>query len=281
MKYLNLLYAAGLLLLATACEKDLPKFSDEEGLLIFYYGDNLTTDQVTSKMGRGSHSFKLNSSEEQTRDTVWIKVNTIGKLSTNSRPLVLQQVPEADVNNAVVGKHYVDFEDPTLADLYQIPAKQNEALIPVVVLRDPSLETDGDVVLKITFKDNGYFKAGYPEFATYTLTISDRLARPNMWDELYLEYDFGAYGPQKHELMIKWSGNAWDDTYIQSLATKVYYPGYGEMWQLNDGAYLTYLSGWFSRKLAEENAERLANGKDVYREADGTEVDFTPSGWGY
>lgn len=38
MKLFNILYAAGLLLLAAACEKDLPTFSDDEGFLIFNYG---------------------------------------------------------------------------------------------------------------------------------------------------------------------------------------------------------------------------------------------------
>lgn len=46
MKLLNLLYAGGLLLLVTACEKDLPVFSDGECMLNFNYGDNLTTAGV-------------------------------------------------------------------------------------------------------------------------------------------------------------------------------------------------------------------------------------------
>ncbi len=59
MKLSNLLYAGGLVLLATACEKELPKFSDEECMLTFHYGDGLTTAGVKDGMGRGSHSFKF------------------------------------------------------------------------------------------------------------------------------------------------------------------------------------------------------------------------------
>ena len=58
MKYLNIL-SAGLLLLATACEKDIPKFSDPECLLNFYYGQDVTTEDVTDAMRAGSYSFRI------------------------------------------------------------------------------------------------------------------------------------------------------------------------------------------------------------------------------
>ncbi len=276
MKLSNLLYAGGLLLLATACEKDLPEFSDEVCMLNFYYGDNLTTAGVKAGMGVGSHSFKLNSAEGQMRDTVWLKVNTMGKLSDDSRPLALMQTEDTTrgVVNAVPGKHYVAFDDPSLQELYRVPGKSAVAEVPVVVLRDASLETDGDVVLKITFRDNGWFKTGYPEFATYTLTISDRFTKPTAWDQCSLDYYFGAYGPQKHELMIKWSKNAWDDEYIGTLFYEIY-PGY---FSPKEDAYIAYLGKWFAGKLEEENAGRLADPEigEVWTEKDGTPVDFTP-----
>ena len=75
MKLFNILYAAGLLLLAAACEKDLPTFSDDEGFLIFNYGAGKKTGDATVSESdrRGSYSFLLNAAEEQTRDTVWLK----------------------------------------------------------------------------------------------------------------------------------------------------------------------------------------------------------------
>ena len=91
MKLFNILYAAGLLLLAAACEKDLPTFSDDEGFLIFNYGAGKKTGDATVSESdrRGSYSFLLNAAEEQTRDTVWLKVNTLGKLSPDCRPIAL------------------------------------------------------------------------------------------------------------------------------------------------------------------------------------------------
>lgn len=276
MKLSNVLYAGALFLLATACEKDLPEFSDGEGRLMFYYGKNLTTAGVQPGMGLGSHSFKLNSREGQLQDTVWLKLNTMGKLSGENRPLALMQLQDTTrgVLNAVAGKHYVAFDDPALAALYYVPADSATATVPVVVLRDPSLETDGDVVLKITFKDNGYFKAGYPEFATYTLTISDRFTQPAAWNTYDLDGYFGEYGPQKHELMIKWTQKAWDDEYIASLFYELF-PGTG-YYNPKDKAYIAWLNKWFAGRLEEENEIRLADPElgEVWKEKDGTEVAF-------
>lgn len=275
MKLFNLLYVTGLLLLATACEKELPTFSDDEGFLIFNYGANKKTGDATVSENdrRRSYSFLINAAEEQTRDTVWLKVNTLGKLSPDSRPLALVQVEDTNRNvvNAVAGKHYVAFDDPSLAAFYRMPGDSTVAEVPVVVLRDPSLK-EGDVTLRMTFGDNGWFKPGYPSFTVYTLTISDYLAEPMMWQELNVDAYLGLYGSKKHELMIQWTGKKWDDEYFRSLSA--YDPYFG--WNFNDAAYIDYLDAWFAKKLAEENARRLENSKDVYREPDGKPVSFEP-----
>lgn len=276
MKLFNILYAAGLLLLTAACEKDLPVFSDDEGFLIFNYGAGKKTDDATVSENdrRGSYSFLLNAAEEQICDTVWLKVNTLGKLSSDSRPIALVQVEDTNRNviNAVAGKHYVAFDDPSLAELYRMPGNSAVAEVPVVVLHDPSLK-EGDVTLKMTFGDNNWFKPGYPSFTTYTLTISDYLAEPKMWQELNVDYYLGTYGSKKHELMIQWTGKTWDDEYFRTLAT--YDTNYG-YWRFNDAAYIDYLDAWFARKLEEENALRLENDKDIYREPNGKPVSFEP-----
>ena len=282
MKLFNILYAAGLLLLAAACEKDLPTFSDDEGFLIFNYGAGKKTGDATVSESdrRGSYSFLLNAAEEQTRDTVWLKVNTLGKLSPDCRPIALVQIEDTNRNviNAVAGKHYVAFDDSSLAELYRMPGDSSVTEVPVVVLRDPSLK-ESDVTLKITFGDNGWFKPGYPSFTTYTLTISDYLAEPKMWQELGVDYYLGTYGSKKHELMIQWTGKTWDDAYFKTLAA--YDDDWG-MWVFNDGAYIDYLDAWFAKKLDEENARRLEEGKDVYREKNGKEVSFEPKSiWDY
>lgn len=274
MKYVNIL-SAGLLLLATACEKDIPKFSDPECLLNFYYGQSATTETVTDDLRWGSYSFRLNATEDQTVDTVWLEVTTMGMLSSENRPVQLEQVMlGGDTINAEAGVHYVPFDDPEIMALSYVPANATQARLPIVVKRDPSLATDGDVVLKVTFKDNGYFQSGYKAFSTYTLTISDRLSKPTMWAAASLDYYLGVYGQKKHELMIEWSGEAWDDTYIESLFTVLDF-GYAVVYIAKDESYLNYLSAWFAERLAEEEA---VSGP-IYEEDGVTKVDFTPLAW--
>ena len=80
-----------------------------------------------------------------------------------------------------------------------------------------------------------------------------------MWEEYYLGY----WGPVKHQLMIEWTGEAWDDAYLEEL-----YNG--------DSGYVDYMISWFAQRLEEENAAREAAGEEPYTEEDGTPVDFTP-----
>ena len=242
MKYVNIL-SAGLLLLATACEKDIPKFSDPECLLNFYYGQSATTETVTDDLRRGSYSFRLNATEDQTVDTVWLEVTTMGMLSSENRPVQLEQVMlGGDTINAEAGIHYVPFDDPEIMALSYVPANAT---------------------------DNGYFQSGYKAFSTYTLTISDRLSKPSMWATASLDSYFGAYGQKKHELMIEWSGEAWDDTYIESLFT-ILDVGYYVLYIPKDESYIYYLSDWFAERLAEEEA---VNGP-IYEDDGVTKVEF-------
>ena len=162
--------------------------------------------------------------------------------------------------------HYVAFTNEELkAKYYMIPARKTGTKIPIVVKKDPSLNS-GDVILQFTFKDNGYFKPGYDGLATRTLSISSKLTKPSVWEESYCDYTFGLYGPEKHRLMIEWTGEKWDDEYIKELMD-------------GDSAYVNYLAGWFARKLEEENAKREEAGEEPYKEEDGTPVSFEPKSW--
>lgn len=278
MKYVqNILISLVLLTGLVACEKELPVYESTVCQLNFKYGTaNLTTDEVTEEMRIRSHSFVLNSGEGVMIDTVWVKVTSMGYLSDTNRTIELQQLSTGK-QDAVAGKHYVSFDDPELKSRYYfLPANRPEVEIPIVVKRDPSLATDGDVSLKFTFKENENFKLGYPQFAEYTIIISDRLSKPSMWTDCELDYYLGAYGSKKHELMISWTGEIWDNTYINTLFYQANYSG-TLYWVPKDGNYMDYLAGWFADKLLKENAERLADPTigDVYRESDGSPVDFT------
>lgn len=272
MKRIHTLLASAALVCALAsCENDLEPYNDPTCRLNFmyedpYYGGWLTTEEEIEdrydddSYSTTSYSFIYAGGVE--RDTLWFKVRTSGFLSGEPRPIALRQVEVPDtVGNAVPGVHYVAFDDPSLASFYTVPANADTLSIPVVVLRDPSLDTE-DVVLRFAFDANDYFQPGFPMTSTRTVYLSARLSRPMSW------YDnmFGAWGPVKHELMIQWTGERWDDAYFAELFA-------------GDSQYIYYMMEWFARKLAEENAIREANGEGPYTEGPeygNAVVDFTP-----
>lgn len=262
-KITSLLAGCAITLLTASCEKDLPVFSTNDCWLNFayydYYNELITSnEEITDEMRTTHYSFITASAaagKDLQTDTIWLDVTTMGFLSDKDRQVELVQL-QTEGLNALPGKHYEAFDTPSLLAKSVILAGENSAKIPIVVKRDQSL-AQGDVALKVTFKDNGIFKPGYTGMSEQTIYISAKLAQPNNWQEYY----FGVYGPVKHELMIKWTNNAWDEAYLETL-----YQG--------DYGYIDYLAHWLSDKLDEENAIRIANGQDVYREADGTEVAF-------
>lgn len=261
----SIIMAAAALLTFTSCEKDLEVFDDPTCRLNFWYSNVETTNEMEASYAKSTYSFAYGS-EDVTRDTLWYEVETMGKLSDVDRPIALEQV-DTTAEMAVPGKHYVAFDDPSLASLYVMPAGKSRTQIPVVVLRDESLK-DESVVLKFRFKANDYFQPGYPVLQTRVLTISDTMTEPSNWTKPYeddygwdvtLEDYIGAYGPVKHQFLIEHTGKPWDDDYIESLMT-------------GDQSYLSYLIQKLQSELDELNEERAEEGLDPLSEADGTEV---------
>lgn len=271
MKKLYSLFAGLCLLAAVACNDDdlsVYDVSDCHLNFVFYDTDStlLAVEKVTDQMRLRPFSFVLESTVEATRDTVWLDASTMGFLSDEARPLALQQIEVEGVKNAEPGVHYVAFDDPEVVSLYRVPGGKNRVSIPVIVLRnDPDLQ-DTTVVLKVGFKENGWFKAGYAGLDTRTIEITDHLSQPKNW---YIKYSYaslsnyiGDYGEVKHRLMIEWTGKAWDADYVEEFMT-------------GDANYMSYIASWLSKKLTEENDRRQHEGEDVYKEKNGTLVDFT------
>lgn len=259
-----------LLMLLISCDKNEEVYNDTDCHLNFlYYSEwiegEVPANQVEWALGKeyymSRYSFAY--SGDTQRDTIWFEVGTMGFLADETRPVALEQVMVDSVNNAIENLHYVAFDSPELAALYRIPTKQNKTRIPVVVLRNDTDLKDTTVVLHFRFKDNGYFSAGYAGLDFRVLEITDRLAKPGNWDPLMMDMYIGTYGEKMHELMIKWTGDMWDDAFVEAYAA-------------TDTSYKMYMLEWFNRKLDEENAIRLADPEigDVYREKNGKPVKF-------
>lgn len=254
--------------LSTACEEDPQAIRMPDCRLNFLYeyttGGIIPAEKMRDEYRFTSFSF-VYSGEEVETDTLWFEVLTLGELSDEDRPLALEQVAEEGVENAVAGLHYVAFDDPSLQSFYRVPGHASRQRIPVVVLRKDPMLQEKSVTLKFGFKDNSVFRPGLDGLTTRTIEITDRLAKPSAWEDNYLDYTFGNYGQQKHQLMIEWTGNKWDDEYITELVA-------------GDPKYMSFLDQKFAQRLKEENARRMADPEigDVYRETDGTPVDLTP-----
>ena len=197
---------------------------------------------------------------ETVKDTAWFTVNTQGFLSDQDRAFELQQVPAGDgLKDAIPGKHYVSFDSEEMKKYLVIPAHANTVKIPVLVLKDESLDKE-DVRLYFQIKENENFKQGLPVYRTAKLVISNQLSKPINWENMYMNYYFDDYGPVKHRFMIDVTGLAWDDEFVNNLS---------------DYGYICYLAGLLYKAVQAENAARTARGEDILREADGTPVTFS------
>lgn len=265
MKKIFNILVLGVLLVTTSCEKSLEVFNDSTCRLNFYYQSAEITSSFQESMAQGSYSF-IYSGDIQ-KDTVWIEVESMGMLADYDRPITLEQV-DTTATMAVAGKHYVAFNDPSLANYYVMPAGKARTKLPIVVLRDASLKHES-VVLKYHIKANDYFTNGYDVFQTRSLSITDRLAQPSYWTkgypmygDYYSLYNFiGYYGVVKHQFMIDVTGKPWDDAFIEEFIT-------------GDNNYFNYIINKLVSELNKLNEQRQEQGLDVLREEDGTEVNF-------
>lgn len=245
-----------LLLLITAlfygCKDEISSYSDTANRLNFNF-DPTSTDSVVY------HTF-VYEPVAKVLDTILISVKTMGFVVNYDRPVILEQVICGE-RNAEPGKHYIPFNDPSIASEYFIPAGKATISLPIYVKRDPSLKTQ-QVKLIIRFAENSYFLQGYDFKSKRVILISDQLSKPITWSSNITSYMTGPYGQVKHQFMIDVTGMKIDEDYFRSILKPA-----------TDVNYLKYLGNWYSQKLEEYNAQH----KEPLREADGTEVKFKKS----
>lgn len=250
----NKLYLLALLavITMTACEEELPLYQDHQARLNFVYSS--AADSVLS------YSFVYNSALVE--DTIWTQVETIGFVSDTDRPFEIQQIMTG-TDDAVAGQHYMSFDDPAYQKFLKIEAGETTARIPIIMYKHSSL-SEKDVFLRLSIKENGYFKQGYEGMKHKTLTISNRLVKPISWGR-YPDYFFGVWGPVRAQFYIDVTGEKWDEEYVGEIL------GFNDLSKV-DANYIFYLQNKLRRALAEENARRLAAGLGMLAEADGTVI---------
>lgn len=260
--FLNITLIVALLLGFSSCEKPLQVYDYPVDGLNFVR--NRTADTI--------RNFSFVYGEESVmEDTVWVEITTSGFLSDKDRAFEFKQINVAE-NNAVAGKHFVSLDDPRVSKFHFIPANANGALVPIIFLRDASLQ-DGDYSLLLSFGVNDNFSPAFETRAKLRYIISDRLTKPTNW-ATYMNHFFGQWGAVKHQFMIDISGEKWDDEYLEKeIGVTAASPGRNDAY---DAGYCQFLADFFADKLAERNAERAAETPPLgpLSEADGTIVSF-------
>ena len=154
------------------------------------------------------------------RDTIYFNIFAMGGITDQDRSYSLEQVMLEGEENAVEGIHYMSFADPALKNLYIIKAGEVRASVPVILLRDASLK-DKSVKLQFRIKADARFQPGETRFLWRRLEFTDRLSRPQAWDAFAERYYWGKYSFVKHDFMIKQTGEAWDQAFMNSLKLDV------------------------------------------------------------
>lgn len=159
------------------------------------------------------------------RDTVYVRLNTIGGITGQDRKVKLEQVAEYDITyvrdpltnkivdstvkekpfKAVPGKHYVPLDDPSMQSLLVVRANRAFDSLPIILLRDTSLKTNS-YRLRLKVIANDAFAIGEAKAIEKTLVFSDKLERFASWaTDTYSSAAFGTWGKYstaKHQFMI-------------------------------------------------------------------------------
>lgn len=200
------------------------------------------------------HSF-FSVPESQSRDTVWIDIRTMGYLGEEARTFKIVQTNEGDSDAAIPGTHYIGFDDPAVAEMMKIPAKAFRYLMPVVLLRDPSLDNK-TVRIKMTIGKNENFGVGIDTLSHFLVTTTSAPAKPLTWDSDW-STSFGTWGAKKMWFIMNYIGIT----------------DFEDVSGLNDYTYKVYLKTMAQDKLKEYNANEN-NPDRPLKEADGKEVKF-------
>jgi hypothetical protein len=232
--------------LITACTEN--EMLNYENAPAIYFAGN-----ATNRSDSINHSFFVLNSNI-VKDTVRVRVNTMGELSSQDRPVTLIQTNVGAEGAAVAGIHYVPFDDATLKPLLKVPAGKEFADIPVVLIRDNSLDTV-KVRLELGLVGNEYFRPGVVEKQRFVLTTTDLVEKPGAWDIAYATLLGKSWGPVKMRFLIDVTG--YTNWYTMPAAYEM--------------IMIQYFGALVRQKLLEYNADHP---DEPLREANGNLVSF-------
>ncbi len=234
------IYALIAIFVVVGCEENQMDAYANDPALYFSYSTETSTSQADSI----NYSFFVLPTAVK-RDTVHVRVNTMGMPVGYDRPIKVVQTNVGESNAAVPGVHFVSLDDAGVRDSLRIPADSVGVYIPVIVLRDATLSTDVKR-LELALVENEHFRLGIDAWRTFVVTISDVVTKPQNWTNW--SYYFGAsWGVNKMRFIIQITG-------------------YTEWGSMPDIAYCSWMSGMVKQALIDYN---LANVGNELKETDG------------
>lgn len=227
LSYIGALLA---MLAMTACtENEMEGYTNDPA--IYFLNGKTYEDDGTQGASTPLQRDSINQSffvcnDDVKREVVYVFVKTMGMLSDTDRPVSLVQTNSGADNAAVPGVHYVPFDDPEVAGNMVIPAGKSYAKIPVILLRDKSLQTS-EKRLELTVGQNDYFRPGIDQYRNFVITTTDLAVKPARWDRGWKYYFGPTFGSVKFKFIINatgytdWENLPSDYSYIKWLQTTV------------------------------------------------------------
>lgn len=241
-------------LVATSCtENNMEEYENDPAIYFLngsVYNDDGTVSSGKLQKDSVNQSFFVYDSDKM-RDTVYVFVKTMGKVSSTDRPIALVQTNTGD-DAAVPGTHYVPLDDPEVTKHMYVPAGKVYAKIPIILLRDKSLQTS-QKRLELEVAKNECFRPGIDAWRKFVITTTDLAVKPAMWDSRWRYY----FGPTFGSVKLKFIINATGYTDFDNLPS--------------DYSYITWLKTTVQQAFFDYNK---AHPDDPLKEADGTLVTF-------
>ena len=226
IKYMMACPALSMLMMLGGCNEQEAALYSDEPKISFTRGDNGYGQQDSI-----SQTFFLLPSE-QSRDTVWVELSLEGMPAAAPRTIKIEQTNAGKAGAAEAGKHYVAFDDPSIAEAMQLPANAVSVNIPIILLLDNSLYNE-KVAIEMTVAENENFKPGIEENRNFKVTTTAMAEEPSTWTTW--QYYFGTWGSVKMKFIID-------------------YVGFSSFEERPETAYCDYLQAKAFEKLEEYNA---------------------------
>lgn len=252
-KYITFLF---IFTVITSCSKNEPKkFSDVSRLQFGPTQNRINYEPYSLNDTLKNHTFYYTPDVEQ--KIINFDLYTIGNVADHDRVFKIEQVILEGVENAIPGVHYKAFDSGEMAKYYVIPKDSVHVFVPVVMLKDKSLDSK-IVTLKFQLVANEEFQLGEVKKLWRKLTFTSMLNIPSLWSNV--NNILGSYSVVKHEFMIEKSGLKWDDELIETITT--------------DAATPKYWQAFFVDELIKENKRREENLLDPLEDENGLIIKF-------